>query len=116
MEQNRNALGIEIENAAHVYKSFQRGETVLDILKEFVNRKSIDVQSMSDVTFSVAPGEIMGLLGPNGAGKTTLLPALPPLLLTVAVKRASDAHSISGCAAISTTPAQSEHDSNLKEA
>ncbi|HVS37580.1 MAG TPA: ATP-binding cassette domain-containing protein, partial [Gemmataceae bacterium] len=51
---------------------------------------SIDVQgyskvygstaAVSDVTFSVAPGEILGLVGPNGAGKTTTLRALCGIL------------------------------------
>lgn len=31
------------------------------------------VAALSDCTFDVARGEILGLLGPNGAGKTTLL-------------------------------------------
>jgi zinc/manganese transport system ATP-binding protein len=30
-------------------------------------------QILSDVSFSVAPGQFTGLIGPNGAGKTTLL-------------------------------------------
>ncbi|HLO88631.1 MAG TPA: ABC transporter ATP-binding protein [Nostocaceae cyanobacterium] len=29
--------------------------------------------AITDVTFNVAPGEILGLLGPNGAGKTTTM-------------------------------------------
>ena len=51
---------------------------------------SIDVEGYSkvygstaavfDVTFSVAPGEILGLCGPNGAGKTTTLRALCGIL------------------------------------
>ncbi len=30
------------------------------------------VQALSQVSFGVAPGEIVGLIGPNGAGKTTI--------------------------------------------
>jgi ABC-2 type transport system ATP-binding protein len=31
------------------------------------------VTAIRDVSFSVAPGEIVGFLGPNGAGKTTTM-------------------------------------------
>jgi len=32
-----------------------------------------DLIAISDVSFSVAPGQILGFLGPNGAGKTTTM-------------------------------------------
>ena len=37
------------------------------------------VQALSEVSFSIAAGEIYGLIGPNGAGKTTLFNVLTGL-------------------------------------
>jgi ABC-2 type transport system ATP-binding protein len=39
-----------------------------------------DVRAVDDVTFAIAPGEIVAFLGPNGAGKTTTLKMLSGLL------------------------------------
>jgi ABC-2 type transport system ATP-binding protein len=39
-----------------------------------------DTQAVTDLTFDVRPGEIVGLVGPNGAGKTTTLRAIAGIL------------------------------------
>jgi ABC-2 type transport system ATP-binding protein len=39
-----------------------------------------DSPAVDDLTFSVAPGEVLGLVGPNGAGKTTTLRCLVGIL------------------------------------
>ena len=38
------------------------------------------LRAVSDVTFSIAEGEVMGLVGPNGAGKSTLFNAVTGLV------------------------------------
>lgn len=38
------------------------------------------VQALDDVSFTLAPGHIVGLLGPNGSGKTTLIKSIVGLL------------------------------------
>lgn len=39
-----------------------------------------DLVAVENLSFSVAPGEVLGLVGPNGAGKTTTLRALAGII------------------------------------
>lgn len=49
---------------------------VADHLTKFYGRR----RGVEDVSFSVAPGEVVGFLGPNGSGKTTVIRMLVGLL------------------------------------
>ena len=45
-----------------------------------VGKRYGSVVGLHDLTFAVAPGEILGVLGPNGAGKTTAIRVLTTIL------------------------------------
>lgn len=57
-----------------------------------------DVVALSDVSFAISAGEVIGLLGPNGAGKTTLMK-----ILTGFIHPSSGTASIGGCDVLNDT-------------
>ncbi len=52
----------------------------MSIVVEDLHKTYDRTVAVAGITFSVAPGEVLGLAGPNGAGKTTTLRALAGIL------------------------------------
>jgi ABC-2 type transport system ATP-binding protein len=71
---------IQVDQLSKTYKVPEREGGFGAAVRGFFHRKYSDVRAVQQVSFTIAPGEIVGFLGPNGAGKTTTLKMLSGLL------------------------------------
>jgi ABC-2 type transport system ATP-binding protein len=68
------------DHLSKTYRVSQRPPGLKASLAGLFRRTYHDVPAVTDVTFAIAPGEVVGFIGPNGAGKTTTLKLLAGLL------------------------------------
>jgi ABC-2 type transport system ATP-binding protein len=71
---------IEVDGLVKTFRVHRRDSGLGQSLRSVLRRRYEYVEAVSDVSFSIAEGEIVGFLGPNGAGKTTTLKCLSGLL------------------------------------
>src|SRR5499433_1938334 len=71
---------ISVRHLTKHYEMHEKQEGFLGSLRALFHREYKAVKAVEDVSFEIAPGEIVGFLGPNGAGKTTTLKMLSGLL------------------------------------
>lgn len=67
----------------HLYKSYRVARKQpgwKGTLRHLFYREYRDIPAVSDISFTVREGEMVGFLGPNGAGKTTTLKVLTGLI------------------------------------
>lgn len=71
---------VHIRDLTKIYVVNKREAGIAAALKSLVQRRAEQIHAVDDISFDLAPGEIVGFLGPNGAGKTTTLKMLSGLL------------------------------------
>jgi ABC-2 type transport system ATP-binding protein len=69
-----------VRGLGKTYKVPVREAGLLAALRSLFSREHRDVRAVTDLSFSIEAGEMVGFLGPNGAGKTTTLKMLSGLL------------------------------------
>lgn len=67
---------IKLSNISKTFKVSKRGTGIFGIFK----RKHHSIHALSDVSFNIKPGEIVGYIGPNGAGKSTTIKIMSGIL------------------------------------
>ena len=71
---------ISVSHLSKHFQVYQKEPGVIGSLKSLVLRKYETVKAVSDISFKINEGELIGFIGPNGAGKTTTLKCLSGLL------------------------------------
>ena len=73
------------------------------VIAEGVCKRFGGLQALTDISFSIAGGEIYGLIGPNGAGKTTLFNLLTGIYSPDAGRFSFDGRPLAGLKAHEVT-------------
>jgi branched-chain amino acid transport system ATP-binding protein len=68
--------GAQNSDATHDGEVLHEGVVAPRLVVESISKRFGGINALTDVTFDVAPGEVIGFMGPNGAGKTTLFDVL----------------------------------------
>jgi len=71
---------VEVTDLNMTYRVPVRDAGLGAALKSIVRRRYREVHAVRDVSFELAPGEVVGFIGPNGAGKTTTMKILSGIL------------------------------------
>jgi viologen exporter family transport system ATP-binding protein len=71
---------IVVEHLSKHYRVHKKPPGLAASLRSLVRREYVEVEAVSNVSFTLEQGELVGFLGPNGAGKTTTLKMLSGLL------------------------------------
>ncbi|MDU7965227.1 MAG: ABC transporter ATP-binding protein, partial [Clostridium perfringens] len=68
---------IEVKNLCKNYRVYDsKSSRIRNIINPFAKKEVKEFKALTDVSFHVNKGEIVGIIGNNGAGKSTLLKIL----------------------------------------
>jgi ABC-2 type transport system ATP-binding protein len=84
MSSDLSGSAIRADHLGKIYRVKVREAGLRGAVGALLHPQHREVRAVDDVSFAIAPGEIVAFLGPNGAGKTTTLKMLTGLLVPTA--------------------------------
>lgn len=71
---------ITMEHVCKSYKVAKRNAGMKEACRSLFHRETEKIQALSDVSFTIQDGEMVGYIGPNGAGKSSTIKILSGIL------------------------------------
>ena len=72
---------ITMEHVCKSYKIAKRNAGFKEACKSLFRRETEEIRALSDVSFQINDGEMVGYIGPNGAGKSSTIKILSGILV-----------------------------------
>ncbi|MCD9023145.1 ABC transporter ATP-binding protein [Cohnella silvisoli] len=72
---------ITVSGISKSFKVAKRSSGVRSAVKSLFRREYTEVAALNEISFHIAPGEIVGYIGPNGAGKSTTIKVMSGILV-----------------------------------
>jgi ABC-2 type transport system ATP-binding protein len=72
---------IEVDSLYKEFKIAKRKAGAFSAVRSLFSREYMTKPAVHDVSFTIAPGELVGYIGPNGAGKSTTIKMLTGILV-----------------------------------
>jgi ABC-2 type transport system ATP-binding protein len=80
IESTRGEKFIEVKGLTKSFRSFKKEAGIRGTLKSLISRQYTDIDAVTDISFNINRGDIIGYIGPNGAGKSTTIKMMTGIL------------------------------------